>query len=206
MLQTLTDFWSQYSLRVLDVVGTVVGLWYLWLEYRASVFLWIVGIIMPAIYIFTYFEAKLYADFGLQIYYLLAAIYGWLVWTFGKQKNNHQGVPVTRIPRKLFLVSMTVFFVLWTVISAVLVRFTDSNVPYCDGFINALSVIGLWMLARKYVDQWLVWMVVDVISCVLYIYKGIPFTAALYGLYAVIAVFGYRKWLQLMQTDKFNQE
>ena len=62
------------------------------------------------------------------------------------------------------------------------------------------------MLARKNVEQWLVWMVVDAISCALYIYKGIPFTAALYGLYAVIAVFGYRKWLQLMQTDKINQE
>jgi nicotinamide mononucleotide transporter len=206
MLQTLIDFWSQHSLRILDIVGTIVGLWYLWLEYRASINLWIVGIIMPAIYIFTYLEAKLYADFGLQIYYLLAAVYGWLSWRFGKQKNNNREVPVTHIPRKFLELSMVAFLILWTLISGILYRFTDSIVPFYDGFINALSVVALWMLARKYVDQWLVWMVVDIVSCALYIYKGIPFTAGLYGIYSVIAFFGYRKWLKLMRNDVIQKE
>jgi len=202
MLQMLVDFWSQYSLRILDIIGTVIGLWYLWLEYRASIYLWIVGIIMPAIYIFTYLDAKLYADFGLQIYYLVAAVYGWLSWTFGKQKNNNREISVAHIPHRPLALSMLAFVLLWTLISGILLRFTDSNVPFYDGFINALSIVALWMLAHKYVDQWLFWMVVDFVSCGLYIYKGIPFTAALYGLYSVIAVFGYRKWLRLMHENE----
>jgi nicotinamide mononucleotide transporter len=71
---------------------------------------------------------------------------------------------------------------------------TDSTVPWCDAFTTGLSIIGMWMLAKKYIEQWWVWGIVDIVSAFLYIYKGLHFTAALYGLYAVIVVFGYRKW------------
>ena len=69
--------------QTLEIIGTLVGLLYLWLEYRASIYLWIAGIIMPAIYIFVYYNAGLYADFGINIYYLGAAIYGWMIWKYG---------------------------------------------------------------------------------------------------------------------------
>ena len=88
-----------------------------------------------------------------------------------------------------------VFFVVaWGITYYVLVTFTDSNVPALDAFTNALSIVALWALARKYVEQWLFWIVVDVVCTGLYIYKGIPFKAGLYGLYVIIAVAGYRKW------------
>ena len=78
-------------------------------------------------------------------------------------------------------------------------RYTDSNVPWCDAFTTALSIIGMWMLARKYLEQWWVWMVVDVVCVGLYIYKGLYFTAALYALYAVVAVMGWANWKRLMK-------
>ena len=81
----------------------------------------------------------------------------------------------------------------------VLVRFTNSNVPLLDSFTNALSFVGLWALARKYVEQWLFWIAVDVVCTALYVYKGIPFKAGLYGLYVVIAVLGYFKWKSMMK-------
>lgn len=70
--------------QTLEIIGTIVGLVYLWLEYRASIYLWIAGIIMPAIYIFVYYDAGLYADFGINIYYLGAAVYGWMMWKYGQ--------------------------------------------------------------------------------------------------------------------------
>ena len=85
--------------------------------------------------------------------------------------------------------------------SAVLIYLTDSDVPLFNGATAALSVVGMWMLARKYIEQWIVWIVVDILSAALYLYKGLEPTAVLYILYAVIAIFGYRKWKKLMTAQ-----
>ena len=93
------------------------------------------------------------------------------------------------------------FLVLWVAMYYVLSRFTDSTVPLTDSFGNSLSIIALWMLARKYVEQWLVWFVVDALFFVLYIHKGVPFHGCLYGFYTVMAIVGYWKWLQMMKAQ-----
>lgn len=180
----------------LEIIGATVGLVYLWLEYRASIYLWIAGIIMPAIYIFVYYDAGLYADFGINIYYLLAAVYGWMAWMYGgnSRKGEKKELPITHAPMKIYLPLTIVFLVAFVGIAWILIEFTDSNVPWLDSFTTALSIVGMWMLARKYVEQWWVWIVVDVVCCGLYIYKDLYFTSALYGLYSIIAIFGYFKW------------
>lgn len=187
-------------LRTLDVTATILGLIYIWQEYNASIYLWLTGIIMPLVDIFLYYEAGLYADFGMAIYYTLAAIYGYLVWKFGKKRNQHEGeeMPITRMKKKLWLPVTIAFLVTWAIIYWILITFTNSNVPITDSFANALSFVGLWALARKYVEQWLVWIVVDAVLAVLYLYKGIPFKAGLYALYVVIAIMGYYKWKRMM--------
>lgn len=85
-------------MNYLEITGTLIGLIYLWLEYRASIYLWIAGIIMPAIYIFVYYRAGLYADFGINIYYLLAAVYGWIVWMRGAGRESKAELPITHTP------------------------------------------------------------------------------------------------------------
>ena len=188
-------------MNYLEVFGTLVGLAYLWLEYKASIYLWIASIIMPAIYIIIYYQAGLYADFGINIYYLIASVYGWIIWK--KQQGQTDNIPQNTIScmaksRWYPLVGITTL--LFAAIAWILIRFTDSNVPYWDSFTTALSVAALWMLAHKYIEQWLVWIIVDVVCCGLYIYKELYFTAGLYGLYSIIALFGYIKWKQLMHT------
>lgn len=195
---------------LLEIMGTIVGLIYLWLEYRASIYLWIASIVMPAIYLFVYFEAGLYADFGINVYYLLAAIYGWFAWKFYGRKQYSQDrsdtasdeMPITHIPLREILPSCLVFVgslgLIWWLLSS----YTDSNVAGWDSFTTALSVIGMWMLSRKYLEQWLVWIVVDIVCVGLYIYKELYFTAGLYGLYAIIAIFGYLKWREMMYEYK----
>lgn len=187
--------------QILEIIGTLVGLIYLWQEYKASIYLWITGTIMPAIYIFVYYKAGLYADFGLQIYYLLAALYGLIVWKFGPKMKTatKKELPITHCPPKTWPMQGIVFMVVYAAILLILKNFTDSTVPYWDSFVNALSILGLWQLSRKYIEQWFTWIVVDVVCSALYVYKGLYLTSGLYFLYAVIAVFGYMKWKRLMQ-------
>lgn len=207
----------------LDIVTTILGLVYLVLEYRASIALWVVGIVMPAMDIYLYWSHGLYGDAGMAVYYTLAAIYGYAVWKFGakwkrmlKRSNaadtslnaagsdaseassveggSSEELPITFFPRRLVLRTLGFFFLAWGATYYFLVAYTNSTVPLLDAFTNALSFVGLWALARKYVEQWLFWIAVDVVCCYLYVVKGIPFKAGLYGLYVVIAVMGYIKW------------
>ena len=186
--------------NTLDITATIVGLVYIWLEYKASIYLWIVGIIMPLIDIFLYYEAGLYADFGMAIYYALAATYGYVVWKFGKRNNQgtKEELPITHFKQSQILPAILAFLVIWLIIYEILVLFTNSDVPITDSFANALSFIGLWALARKYLEQWIIWIIVDIVLSVLYIYKGIPFKAGLYALYVIIAIAGYYKWKKMI--------
>ncbi len=188
----------------IEIIGTVLGLFYLWFEYRASIWLWPANIVMPAIYILVYFHGGFYADMGINVWYLGAGIYGWLVWLRGNARggNGKTNMPITRTPRRQYLPLLLCSIVFFVAIVLILINFTDSTVPYGDGFTTALSIVALWMLARKYVEQWLVWMVVDIVCTGLYVYKGLYPTAGLYALYSVISVFGYLKWLKMMSDDK----
>lgn len=236
----MTEFLSTHWL---DIVTTILGLIYLVLEYRASIALWVVGIVMPAMDIYLYWSHGLYGDAGMAVYYTLAAIYGYAVWKFGAKwkrmlkckasgaagsdkaldtdgsdktldtdgsdkavdvagsdkavdaaGGSSEELPITFFPRRLILRTLGFFLLAWAATYYVLVAYTNSTVPLLDAFTNALSFVGLWALARKYVEQWLFWIAVDVVCCYLYVVKGIPFKAGLYGLYVVIAVLGYIKW------------
>ena len=199
----------------LEIAGFSLGLLYLWWEYHADARLWLASVVMPAISMWIYFRKGLYADFGINIYYLAIAAYGYWAWTrSARSKDGHAGasrkekaMPVRHIPFRVALGSAAVFAVVWAAIYLFLSRCTDSNVPLCDAFTTALSIVALWLLARKYAEQWLAWMVVDAVCVGLYIYKGIPLYAALYAIYTGIAAFGYRKWLDIMkqQNDPCNE-
>lgn len=232
----------------LDILTTVLGLVYILLEYRASIWLWFVGVVMPALDIWLYWSHGLYGDAGMAAYYTLAAIYGLWRWispptprrgdnvprtqtsdtthrrkdcvpraqtsdTTHRRKDSisraqtsdtpHRGAGgLSRMPRRLYLPAAIFLFAAWGATYYVLSAYTDSTVPLLDAFTNAMSFVGLWALARKYIEQWMFWIVVDAICCYLYIVKGIPFKAALYGLYVVIAVAGYFKWKNIMNYEQ----
>ena len=192
------------TLRLLDILGFVVGLVYLYLEYKASIWLWLASVVMPAVDMVLYYKAGLYADFGMAIYYCLAAVYGFVVWRWAgrrgarRQQSAAAELPITHFRRAHILPAAAALLALWAAIWWLLSRHTNSTVPVTDAFTTALSVVALWALARKYAEQWLLWLVVDAVCCALYVYKGIPFKACIYGLYTVFAVFGYRKWLSMM--------
>lgn len=181
----------------LEILGTLVGIAYLYYEYRADMRVWIAGIIMPAISLFVYWNAGLYADFGINIYYLLAAVYGWYVWQYGHRQEVSER-PIRRMPCRMLPILALTFVACFVAIGWVLERYTDSTVPWWDSFTTALSIVGMWMLARKWVEQWLAWIVVDVVCSGLYVYKEVYFYAALYAIYVIVAVLGYREWKRKM--------
>ena len=196
MLSYLSENW-------LEIVGTIIGFVYLWQEVKASIWLWLTGIIMPAIYTVVYYQSGLYADFGIQIYYIVAAVYGFLVWKFGKKEDGKSELKIVHTSVRQAVVLAVISILIFVPIYFILVKYTDSTVPFCDTFTTALSITALWMLAKKHVEQWLVWIVIDAVSSGLYLYKELYFTAVLYAVFTVVAVYGYKKW-NLMEKTQYN--
>lgn len=185
----LTNHW-------LDITTTALGLAYILLEYKASVWMWVVGFMMQSLGIVLYYQKGLYADCGMEFYYLAMTVYGFVAWMRHKQKAKE--LPIRHMTKKTALTWVGIGLLCWLGIYLILVNFTNSTVPVADAFTTAFSIVGIWALARKYLEQWFVWIVVDVVTSVLYFYKDIPFKASLYALYVVIAVLGYFKWKQIM--------
>ena len=189
----MMDFLSAHWL---DIVTTVLGLAYILLEYKASIWMWLVGFFMQALGIVLYYQKGLYADCGMEFYYLSMTIYGYWRWVRGTATK--EPLPIRHFPSKLVLPWTLLILGVWGIMFWFLKTFTDSTVPMIDSFTTALSIVGIWALAHKYLEQWFIWIVVDVFTCGLYFYKDIPFKASLYALYVVIAVFGYFKWRKMM--------
>lgn len=199
---------------LLQIAGVALGLLYLWLEYRANIWLWVVGLIMPAVHGTLYFKSGLYADFSMQAYYMLASLYGLAVWYRTRNKEDKRGKSgndgsgsgknqsddtsgIIHTPARLVLPLIAIYAVLHAGIYLLLEYCTDSTVPFWDAMTTALSVVAMWMLSKKHVEQWLVWLAVDIITVALYIYKGIPVTAGLYALYSLLAMAGYIRWRRM---------
>ena len=186
---------------ILQIVGVTLGLLYLWLEYKANIWLWVVGMLMPCVHSILYFKSGLYADFAMQIYYITAGLYGLAVWLAGR-KRTEKPLKIAHTPLRLALPLVVIYGVLHASMYFVLVRFTDSTVPFWDSMTTAMSMVAMWMLSRKYVEQWLVWLVVDAITVGLYLYKGIPLTAGLYMLYTALAFVGYLRWRRISVSNE----
>lgn len=192
----MTTFFLEHWL---DIVTTVLGLAYILLEYKASVWMWLVGFLMQALGIALYYQKGLYADCVMEFYYLAMTVFGYWKWVHGS--SSKQGLPIRHFPKRMILTWVLLTAYIWAVIYWVLITFTNSDVPVADSFTTALSIVGIWALAHKYLEQWFIWIVVDVVTSILYFYKDIPFKASLYALYVVIAVMGWFKWRQLRNNQ-----
>ena len=198
------DFLSGNIIQILEIVGTILGLIYLYYEYRASSSLWIVNIIMSVIYVLIYFSEGIYALGCMSIYNILAAIYGILMWKYSKTSDQKE-LPITSIPKKVLLNSSLVMIVLSAALVYVLHKISDSgDLLYnsLDGLASSATIISLYWLAKKYKEQWFGWIFVNFISVILYLLTDLYFTASLYTLYIVVAVAGYREWNKLMKNAK----
>ena len=178
----------------IEVIAASLGMVAIYLQIKQKVWYWPVSIVLVSLYIIVYIEAKLYADMSLQVYYLLISFYGWYHWMFGKRDAPGEKLPVTFVSRKLAILLLTASIVFFIIISGILIRYTDSDLPYWDAFTTALSFVATWMLAKKVIENWLVWIVVDAVSVGIYIYKGLYPTVILFIVLTILAVVGYMAW------------
>lgn len=186
-----------------ELLGTISGLIYLYLEIKERIWLWPVGLATSALYVVVFYTSKFYADMALNVYYVLISVYGWYQWLFGGTSAKHENVPLriqptpTRLWPWLAASFAVFFFLLWWILK----DFTDSPVPLGDAFTTALSIVATWMLAKKYIEQWWLWVVINAVSLGLYIWKGLYPTSILFFFYTTLAVVGYYKWRQKMLDD-----
>jgi nicotinamide mononucleotide transporter len=181
-----------FGMSVLELVAAGLGLVSVWLTVRQNVWCWPTGAVMVALYFYIFYESKLYADMGLQAVYFVLQFYGWYQWLHGGEKR--QELPVSRTPRRLLFL-LAALGALGTVgLGWVLRTYTDAAIPYWDSTATAFSLVAQWMLARKFLENWLFWIGVDVLSVGIYVYKELYPTAVLYAIFLVMAATGFVQW------------
>jgi len=190
----MTDFFQTHWV---EITGAVTGLIYLYFEYKANIKMWPAGIIMSLFYTYVFIEAKFYAFACINIYYILAAIYGWIKW-YNNKSSEKDEYGILHTPKKYYWGIFAATIVVFVFISYILKNYTDSPVPYGDSFVTTLSIIAMWMLAQKFVEQWLFVIVLNTVSVGLYFWQGLYPTSLMYLVYAVVSCFGYFKWKKLI--------
>lgn len=193
------------SISLIELIGAVVGLIYLVLEYRASMWLWLFGVLMPICYIYLFFSNGVYANGALNVYNVIACIYGFLCWRRNSRKTPSQqgedtSTPpppeneISSMPRKYVLPLTLITVTLSAGIAMVLQWLGESETAWLDGISAALSCVAMWILAHKYYQQWLCWMIVNPLTVILSLRVGLYPAAVMYGVYSIVSTMGYFKW------------
>ncbi len=185
----------------IEIFGVITGILYVILEVKQNRLLWPLGIITSGVYVYVFFTGKFYADMGLQVYYVLISIYGWYYWSRGGDQHGRKEVPVIRTSRRSAIILILFFAAIWKGIHYILAGYTDSTVPLGDSFTTALAIVATWMLTRKMIEHWYLWIVANVVGAGLYLYKGLYPTVILYSVYTGMAIYGYFEWKRSMNKS-----
>ncbi len=177
----------------LEVFATVFTLICVWLTVKRSIWCWPAGIIGVSAYFFVFYDSKLYADMGLQIIFLAQSIYGWYFWVHGKEED-HDNVPIRLLNLKERLLALALIAALILTIGTLTARYTDTDVAYLDAMVASISLVANLLLARKILDNWVLWIFVDVVYVGLFYYKELYLTSALYLVFFFMATAGFIQW------------
>ena len=181
------------SVNYIEVLGVVFSILYLFFSIRQNILLWPMGIISALLYMVVFYQSKFYADMGLNGYYFFISIYGWILWR-QTDKDPAKELSVTRIHLRMAGLLLVITVLSFFGIGVILDKFTDSPIPYWDAFTTAVSFTATWMLARKILEHWILWIIVDLVSMGLYLYRGLYPTLVLFAIYSTMAVIGYFEW------------
>jgi nicotinamide mononucleotide transporter len=177
-----------------EVVGVLFGILSVWLTTRENVWCWPTGLVNVGLFIIVFWQAKLYADMGLQVVYVALCLYGWYEWLHGGP--GHGVLRVSRTPRSAGLALGGAGLVFAIVLGAALRWRTDAALPFLDSTTTSFSLVAQWMQTRKWLETWVVWIAVDVVYVGMYVYKQLHPTAVLYTIFLVLAVVGRRAWIK----------
>lgn len=201
--ETVVAQWKQMSW--VEIVASLTGLVSVWLLVKNNIWNWLWGIFSVILFGWLFWQTKLYANAGLQIFcFLPLSFYGWWAWAkFGPHRADD--LPITALRREAWLGWLGMTVLLSVVIGWLMQRFTDDPAPYTDGTVTAMSIVAQYLQARKWLQNWILWIVLDVISVgYLYPSQKLFITTGLYVLFLALAIQGYVVWRVLMQKETAN--
>jgi len=176
-----------------ELIGFVLGLMMVLCSIRELHWSWPLAILSSLLYFFVFKDSLLYGEAGLQIVFAALALWGWWQW-LRKGADAQPALVIQRLSARGWLRVVLVSFLLWPTLALLLQHFTDSDVAWWDALPTTLSLVGQALLGRKYIENWLVWMVVNIISVALFAHKGLWLTCVLYALFTLMSVWGWRAW------------
>ena len=175
-----------------EVLAVITGIISVYLSTRENIWSWPTALVNVALYFVVFYETKLYADMGLQAVYFALSLYGWYEWLYGGE--NRTALHVSRTPRSLGVRLAVIGIACAAMLGTLLARFTDAALPYIDSATTSTSLVAQWMMTRKILENWAVWVAVDVVYIAMFIFKRLYLTAGLYAVFLVLAVMGYVQW------------
>jgi len=175
-----------------EILAVIFGIISVYLSTREHIWSWPTALVNVALYFIVFLEAKLYADMGLQVVYFALSLYGWYEWLYGGE--NRTELHVSRVTRSLGLKLLLIGLASAAILGTILARFTDASLPYLDSATTSTSLVAQWMMTRKILENWAVWVVVDVVYVGMFIFKKLYLTAGLYAVFLVLAVMGFIQW------------
>jgi nicotinamide mononucleotide transporter len=187
-----------FSTTPLELVSFALSVVMVLMNIRQNHWGWFLGIVSSATYGIVFFNARLYGDASLQVVFILSGIWGWSQWLRGAGESR---LVVTRLSPNGWTMSLAAWGIGYLLLAWFLHAYTNTDVPHADGFLTAGSLLGTVLLARKKVENWHVWIAVDVLYVGLYIYKGLMLTAILYGIFVALAVGGLRAWANVAAAE-----
>jgi len=198
LIKQLLDGISNYS--VLEATGVLFGLLSVLFAKRANILVFPTGIISVIIYIYLTFEAKLYADMGINGYYFVMSVYGWYYWS--KKDKKKDKTPITTNSKKEWIWTIIILILSFLILYQILLQLTDSDVPLIDAVTTAIFFVGMQLMAKKKIENWIAWIIGDFISIPLYFYKGLFLTSIQFIIFFIIAIAGYISWKKTMNQGE----
>ncbi len=175
-----------------EAFGFVTGVANVWLITRESIWAWPLGVLNAVFYMVVFVRTGLYSDTGLQGVYLVLSLYGWWHWLRGGPQDDP--VVVTRTSTRTWLVLAVIVVLTWLTLSTITSRIPGAALPHLDAALVAISLVAQWMMTRKLLENWLLWIAVDVVYVGLFVTRGLPLTAVLYAIFLGLAVMGFITW------------
>jgi nicotinamide mononucleotide transporter len=203
LLQALQPFFApaftlwNTAVSWLEILAFVLAIAMVIFNMRVNPVAWPLAIVSSLLYFALFWSSRLYGDASLQIFFALIALWGWWQWLRGTQADG-AALRVRTLPAPARWWLLAALAAAWPVTGLFLKHYTDTDVPWWDAFPTAASVVGQWLLGRKYVENWLAWIVVNVVSVALFAYKGLWLTTLLYVLFIAMSVIGWRAWRALL--------
>ena len=177
---------------VVEVVAVAFGLVCVWSMKKESILAFPFGIVNVLIYAYICFVSKLYAYSGINIFYAVMSAYGWFVWT--RKNESEETIRIARLSMQALILNILAIVVFFIVMRILLVQFTDSMVPTWDAITTAIYIVGMWLLAWKKIENWIAWIIGDIISIGLFAYEKLYFSSFQFLVFTIIAVLGFIEW------------